>query len=98
MIWAPSVALARGLLVTRVQPVVEEDGGEQHNSLDDVLHLAVDVHDGESVEQGADKDAAHHNAEHAASASDQADAADDDNQHDIEDHRALRDRHLNASS
>ncbi|OJH16412.1 hypothetical protein BLX88_23810, partial [Bacillus obstructivus] len=61
------------------------------------LHLAVDVHDGEGVEQRADQDAADHDAEHAAADAAQADAADHDDQHDVEDHGPLRDRHLHAA-
>src|SRR5215467_242141 len=50
----PLVALTGSLLVARVQPIVQDDGGEQHGAPDDVLHLAVDVHDGKGIEQGAD--------------------------------------------
>src|SRR5260370_27765377 len=67
-----SLALSCCLLVSRMQPVVEDDGGEQHYALDDVLHLAVDVHDGEGVEQRADYRATYHDAEHAATAPHQA--------------------------
>src|SRR3979490_17480 len=95
--WTRSISLPRGLLVTRMQPVVEHDGREQYHALDDVLYLGVDIHDGEGVEQGADQHTADHDAEHAAAAADQADAADHDDEHHVEDHGALRDRHLHAA-
>src|SRR3974390_381941 len=92
-----SLALARGLLVTRMQEVIENNRCEQHDALDDVLDLAVDIHDGEGVKPRAQEDEAHHDAENTAAAADQTNATDHDPQYDVEDHRALRDRHLNAA-
>src|SRR4029077_3697698 len=73
------------------------DGGEQNDALDDVLHLVVDVHDGEGIEQDADQDAADHHAQPGAAAADQADAADHHHQHHVVEHRALNDLHLHAA-
>src|SRR5665213_4207671 len=92
-----SIALPRGLLVPRMQPIVENDGGEQNHAADDVLHFAVNVHDGERVEQGSDQGAADHHAEHAAAATDQADASEHDHEDDVEDISALHHRHLDAA-
>src|ERR1700704_341581 len=92
-----SLALSCGLLVSRMQPVVEDDGGEQHHALDDVLHLTVDVHDGEGVEQRADQRAADDDAEHTAATADQTDASQHHHQDDVEDVGALHNAHLHAA-
>src|SRR6516162_10365272 len=80
-----------------MQPIVQNDGRKQNHAADDILHFAVHVHDGESVEQGADQGAADYHAKHAASAADQADASEHDHEDDVKNIGALYHRHLNAA-
>src|ERR1700678_1162912 len=80
-----------------MQPIVQNDGGKQNHTADDVLHFAIHVHDGEGIEQGADQRAADHHTEHAAAAADQTDPAEHDHENDVEDIGTLHHRHLNAA-
>src|SRR4029078_4766985 len=59
-----------------------------HDAADDVLHLGIDVHDGEGVEQRANQRATDDDAEYAAASADEADAAQYDHEDDVEDLRA----------
>src|SRR6516164_1277969 len=80
-----------------MQPIVQNDGGKQNYAADDVLHFAVHVHNGESIEQRADQGAADHYAKHTATAADQADASEHNHEDHVEDIGALYHRHLNAA-
>ena len=56
---------------------VQSNGGNQNDTLQNVLHEGINTDHGKAVEQGDQEDAAEHGADNIALTTSQGDAADD---------------------
>src|SRR6185437_5857113 len=83
------IPLLRRLLVARIDERVHDDRQEQDDALDEALDRVINVEDGHAVEQDADEQRAQDDVANPAVTAIEADAAQDDDEEDVVDHRRV---------